>query len=83
MLPTSCGQSLQCYGLLLGSSYVKNVAHIKFADCCVTWANVLCKEQNSEEQLRISGSSSLITQDLFISEHSVTENIYQKSGKYL
>lgn len=64
MLPTSCGQSLQSYSLLLGSSYVKNVAHIKFADCCTTWANVLYKDQNSEEQLRISGSPSLITQDL-------------------
>lgn len=84
MLPTSCGQSLQCYSLLLDSSYVKNVANIKYADCCITWANVLYKEQNSEEQLRISGSpSSLITQDLFISEYSVRIYIYQKSGKSL
>lgn len=79
MLPTSCGQSLQCYSLLLDSSYVKNVAHIKFADCCITWANVLFKEQNSEEQLRISESPySLITQDLFISEYSLIIHVSKK-----
>lgn len=33
MLPTSCGQSLQCYSFPLDSSYVKNVDHIKHADC--------------------------------------------------
>lgn len=59
MLPTSCGQSLQCYSFLLDSSYVKNANHIKHADCCVTCTNVLCKEQNSGKQF---------TQDLFISE---------------
>jgi len=43
MLPSSCGQSLQCYSFILDSSYVKNADHIKHANCCIMWTNVVAK----------------------------------------